>query len=127
MTRTYAAGLTPLSRRKAHILADWIVDVIETRLGLGAGEIRQSSRHSMRAVQARQLAAYLLNTELGLSQSETARRLRRHRSTVNHSLIRMEDSRDDPVFNRHLEQLTDSLHTLRDVLAGDVHEGEVAA
>ena len=116
MNHTHTAR-APLTLRKAHILANWMIDVIESQLELGPGEIRQSSRHSMRAVQARQLAAYLLNTELGLSQAATARRLRRHRSTINHSLVRMEDSRDDPVFNRHLEQLTASLHTLRGVLA----------
>lgn len=103
--------------RETDLLADWLVDVVEARFELPRGTLCARPRHSMRGVQARQIAAYLLNTELGLSQSECARRLGRHRSTVEHSLRRMEDSRDDPVFNAHLDVLGTTLKTLRGALA----------
>ena len=112
------------SRRLA--LADWFVDIVELHFELPRGSLREGSRRSMRMAEARHLAAYILHTELGLSQAATARALGRHRSTVMNSLRRVEDSRDDPVMNRHIEGLTAQLNGLRAATLGHGIDGEAA-
>ena len=101
--------------QRQHVLADWLVDLVELRFDMDRGAMRKGSRRSMRMVQARHVAAYLMHVELGLSQAATARVLGRHRSTVNNSLRQVEDGRDDPVLNRHIAGLTAQMDTLREV------------
>ena len=66
---------------------------------------------------ARQVAAYLCQTVFDMSPPRVAELFSRDRSTIVHALNVVEDSRDDPVFNRKLVKaesfLTDSLHTFR--------------
>ncbi len=66
---------------------------------------------------ARQVAAYLCQTVFNMSKPRVAELFSRDRSTISHALNVVEDSRDDPVFNRKLLKaesfLTDSWHRLR--------------
>ena len=66
---------------------------------------------------ARQLAAYLCQTVFDMSIPRVAELFSRDRSTIVHALNVVEESRDDPVFNRKLLKaeafLTDSLQTFR--------------
>ena len=66
---------------------------------------------------ARQVAAYLCQTVFDMSPPRVGELFSRDRSTIVHALNVVEDSRDDPVFNRKLVKaesfLTDSLHTFR--------------
>ena len=74
-------------------------------------------RGSKQEVFARQLAAYLCQTVFDMSIPRVAELFSRDRSTIVHALNVVEDSRDDPVFNRKLLKaeafLNDSLHTFR--------------
>ena len=107
----------PLPPRSTDMLADWLIDLVEARFDLRRGTLRSRTRHSMRAAEARHACAYLLHTELGLSQVQISHRLHRHRSTVLHSIQRMEDFRDDPVMNRHLDYFGRTLERLRKAMA----------
>lgn len=66
---------------------------------------------------ARQVAAYLCQTVIGMSTPRVAELFSRDRSTIVHAVSVVEDSRDDPVFNRKLLKAEDfliqSLHTFR--------------
>jgi len=66
---------------------------------------------------ARQLAAYLCQTVFDMSIPRVAELFSRDRSTICHALNVVEDSRDDPVFNRKLLKaegfLNDSLQIFR--------------
>ena len=63
---------------------------------------------------ARQVAAYLFQTVFDMSTPRVAELFTRDRSTIQHALIVVEDSREDPVFNRKLMKLEDYLtETLR--------------
>ena len=74
-------------------------------------------RATKQEVFARQLAAYLCQTVFDMSIPRVADLFSRDRSTIVHALNVVEDSRDDPVFNRKLEKietfLTDSLQIFR--------------
>jgi len=89
------------------ILADWLIDLVELHFDLERGSLVGPRRGTMQMTEARQLTAYLLNTSLGFSASRTSRRLKRHRSTISHSLRQVESMRDDPVMDHHI----DTLHT----------------
>ena len=58
---------------------------------------------------ARQVAAYLCQTVFGMSVPRVAELFTRDRSTIVHALSVVEDSRDDPVFNRKLLKTEDFL------------------
>ena len=63
---------------------------------------------------ARQVAAYLCQTVFDMSTPRVAELFTRDRSTIQHALSVVEDSREDPVFNRKLMKLEDYLaETLR--------------
>ena len=71
---------------------------------------------------ARQIAAYLCQTVFNMSTPRVAELFTRDRSTIIHALRVVEESRDDPVFNRKLIKteafLTQSLHTFRPTRGG---------
>lgn len=66
---------------------------------------------------AKQVAAYLCATVFDMSTPRVSELFSRDRSTIVHALNVVEDSRDDPVFNRKLikaeDFLIESLHTYR--------------
>lgn len=75
------------------------------------------TRATKQEVFARQLSAYLCQTVFDMSIPRVAELFSRDRSTIVHALNVVEDSRDDPVFNRKLLKaeafLNDSLQTFR--------------
>jgi chromosomal replication initiation ATPase DnaA len=58
-----------------------------------------------RASRARQVAMYVANVVYGVGMTECARVFGRDRSTVSYACHRVEDERDDPVFDRRLDEL----------------------
>ena len=66
---------------------------------------------------ARQIAAYLCQTVFAMSTPRVAELFTRDRTTIIHALRVVEESREDPVFNRKLLKteafLIDSLHRFR--------------
>jgi len=66
---------------------------------------------------ARQIAAYLCQTVFAMSTPRVAELFSRDRSTIVHALQVVEESREDPVFNRKLSKtedfLIDSLHIFK--------------
>lgn len=66
---------------------------------------------------ARQVAAYLCQTVFNMSTPRVAELFTRDRSTISHAVNVVEDSRDDPVFNRKLLKaesfLIESLHMFK--------------
>lgn len=80
-------------------------------LEFGQPDLSLSPGHkgSKHTVFARQTAMYLLHTVRDLTMTRTAELFSRDRSTVSHALNVIEDSREDPVFNRKLEKVEDFL------------------
>ena len=105
-------------RQRLH-LAQWLVTLVELRFGLPKGHLTLPGRGNMRSTEARQLAAYLIHTSLGLPLRHTADILRRHRSTIAHSLREVERRRDDPLLDEHVEALHAHLSTLSGVLLAE--------
>ena len=58
---------------------------------------------------ARQIAAYLCQTVFDMSLPRVAELFSRDRSTIVHALSVVEETRDDPVFNRKLSKAEDFL------------------
>ena len=94
-------------------LDDSICRFIETlvsgALGASLAELRGRKRGRASAAFARQTAMYLAHVHFGLSLSEVGRNFGRDRTTVSHACARVEDSRDDPKFERVLACLEAAL------------------
>ena len=93
-------------RRSAEITTDGACRFIETLvcgvLGASLSELRGANRGRASTAFARQIAMYLAHVHLGLSLSQVGRNFGRDRTTVSHACARVEDSRDDPNFERVL-------------------------
>jgi len=81
---------------------------------------------------ARQVAVYLCQTVFDMSSPRVAELFSRDRSTISHALNVVEESREDPVFNRKLlaleDFLTGSLQVFRPAPSTeDQNRGGVAA
>lgn len=72
-------------------------------------EIAAATRKSQRAAFARQAAMYLAHVAFELSLSRVAAAFGRDRTTASHACHRIEDERDDHVFDACMEQLEDCL------------------
>jgi hypothetical protein len=82
---------------------------VAAALGIELAELRARSRGRADAAFARQTAMYLAHVHFGLSLSEVGRTFGRDRTTVSHACARVEDSRDDPTFDRVLACLESAL------------------
>lgn len=82
-----------------------LVALVAGACGIAVGELLATSRGSRRAVLARQVAMYLAVVDLELSQHAVGAFFRRRHSTVGHNVRRIEDRRDDPVFDAWLTEL----------------------
>jgi hypothetical protein len=78
----------------------FIEALVAAALGIGLAELRAKSRGRAAAAFARQTAMYLAHVHLGLSLSQVGRNFGRDRTTVAHACACVEDSRDDPKFDR---------------------------
>jgi chromosomal replication initiation ATPase DnaA len=87
----------------------FIVVLVCAALGISAGELRAERRGRASAAFARQTAMYLAHVQLGLSLSQVGHNFGRDRTTVAHACACVEDSRDDPKFDRMLSCLEAAL------------------
>ena len=93
--------------------------------GLGAAEaaaVFRASPHAIamrsrvpRIARARQFAVYLHHVALGESLSACGRLFARDRATVRHACARIEDMRDDPLFDYATIRLETALMAQRDL------------
>jgi chromosomal replication initiation ATPase DnaA len=87
----------------------FIETLVSAALGIGLAELRGSNRGRAAAAFARQTAMYLAHVHFGLSLSQVGRKFGRDRTTVAHACARVEDSRDDPKYDRVLTCLEAAL------------------
>jgi len=86
-----------------------IETLVSATLGTTLAELRATSRGRASAAFARQTAMYLAHVHFGLSLSQVGRNFGRDRTTVAHACACVEDSRDDPKFERVLACLEAAL------------------
>lgn len=79
--------------------------VVAHLYGVPPDDLRASKRGDTRTAFARQVAMYLVHVVYGMSLTDVALAFGRDRSTASHAFHRIEDMRDDPVFDRLLSQL----------------------
>lgn len=77
--------------------------VIGRVVGLSQPELLGPGRASRQVAGRRQLAAYLMVTELGYGVGTVGRLLKRDRTTVSYSCHRVEDKRDEGCFDREVD------------------------
>ena len=87
----------------------FIEAIVSAALGISVAEIRAKSRGRAAAAFARQTAMYLAHVHFGLDLSQVGAHFGRDRTTVAHACARVEDSRDDPKFERVLACLEAAL------------------
>lgn len=68
-------------------------------------EIAAPTRRSKSVALARQTAMYLAHVAFGMSLARVAQAFARDRTTVSHACQVIEDRREDPLFDAHLERL----------------------
>lgn len=80
-----------------------------------------------RVARARQLAIYLHHVAMGASVVACARLFDRDRATIRLAILRVEDRRDIPAFDRAASRLEKALVTQRDMVLGLLSEENGAA
>jgi hypothetical protein len=83
------------------------VIMVGLEFGLPDLRLENTKRAGMKKPEifGRQIAAYLCQTVFNMSLPRVAELFSRDRSTIAHALGVVEESRDDPVFNRKLGQI----------------------
>lgn len=82
-----------------------LTEAIGDALGIRPDRILSPVRGTARVALARQVAIYLARTRLGLSFTEAGRLFRRDRTTAAHACRRIEETRDDAVFDALIDRL----------------------
>lgn len=82
-----------------------LTEAIGEALGIRSDRILSPVRGTARVALARQVAIYLARTRLGLSFTEAGRLFRRDRTTAAHACRRIEETRDDAVFDALIDSL----------------------
>ena len=83
--------------------------LVARALQVSLADLRCKNRGRAPTAYARQTAMYLAHVHFGLSLSEVGRIFGRDRTTVSHACARVEDSRDNPRFERMLSCLEAAL------------------
>jgi len=78
-------------------------DIVSYSLGTSSADFLAEGKGAPDAVFARQVAMYLCYTGFGLARVAAA--FERDRSTVSYACHRIEDRRDEPVFDQWIESL----------------------
>lgn len=86
------------ARRVIELAVTQVFDVAEQ-------DLTTFNRGVARAAHARQVAMYLAHVTCNLSLTDVGRMFGRDRTTVAHACARIEDERDDPVFDLTLDLL----------------------
>lgn len=95
-----------------HALVLWLV---ARQQGVPVRMLLHGSRCRAPVALARQIAMYLMHVCLGLSMTDVARRFGRDRTTVAHACARIEDMRDDGVFEARMLRLERAVDAARRV------------
>lgn len=82
-----------------------ITHIVAYATGVPAAEIAGPGRQSPEAGDARALAMYLANTALAWPLIRVGAAFERDRTTVGYACRRMEDRRDDPMFDARVAEL----------------------
>lgn len=87
------------------------VTTVALEFGVPGLRLEETSRVGMKKPEifARQIAAYLCQTVFDMSLPRVAELFSRDRSTIVHALNVIEETREDPVFNRKLTRAEDFL------------------
>ena len=84
---------------------------VSTVFMVASADLWSGTRGRRRVAFARQVAMYLAHVAWGLTLTEVGHVFARDRTTVAHACGLVEDSRDDPVFDRSLELLEGVMRT----------------
>ena len=97
LTDTHRAGL--------------VANAVALEFGVDAEDLTRSGskRGGRTLVMARQIAIYLCRTVFNISAARVARVFNRHHSTVVHACEQIENYREDPRLDRHIQKLEDFL------------------
>jgi len=89
-------------------------------------ELFHHSRSRAPIAATRQLAMYLMHVVLGRNLTEVGRFFGRDRTTVSYACMRMEDMRDDPVFEQQVLDLENRIERVicRRLKSGECLNGE---
>lgn len=97
---------TGISSRRPEMIACAVVEqAVALSYGVAAPELRAPTRCRAPVAFARQVAMYLAHVVCGLSMTSVGVLYGRDRTTVAYACALVEDRRDDPDFDRSLEQL----------------------
>jgi hypothetical protein len=111
------------NKRIPSIYSRHIALLVESSIGaafsVSSNEMRFGRERCGNVTLARHVAMYLAHVVGGLSMSEVSRLFGRDRTTVAHACARLEDRRDDAVFDRSLDFLELGL-----TAALRLHEGD---
>jgi len=91
------------------------VAIVALEFGMPDLALSRTGKGTKRLTFTRQVAMYLAQTSFDLTVTRTAELFGRDRSTVSHALNVVEDSREDPVFDRKLTKVEDFLDDCREM------------
>lgn len=100
-----SAGADSLTGRPEMIARAVVEQAVALTFGVSAPELRAPTRCKAPVAFARQVAMYLTHVVCGLSLTDVGTLFGRDRTTVAYACGLVEDRRDDPGFDRSLEQL----------------------
>lgn len=112
-TGTGKRGGSEAEALRRDMLVLWVRRRMVMRAGLPPGALVFEGRRDLARHEARARAAYLLHAACGLTFADIARALDWHPRSVGRAVARLEEDRDDPVFDADMADLTDELSLLR--------------
>ena len=86
-----------------------VLVLVAAELGVSTDLMLQRERGCAEIAHARQVAMYLCNVTLGRRLASIGRMFGRDRSTVSYACAKIEDMRDDPVFDARVCRLEEAL------------------
>ena len=86
-----------------------VLELVAAEQGVSLEALTTPNRGPAEVALARQLALYLCYVTLSLPMSRIGRLLGRDRSTVSHACAKIEDMRDDPVFDALVSRLEEQV------------------
>jgi len=86
-------------------IAAFIIQLVSLSTGVRADTIASGTRHRAKAARARQIAMYLTHTAMAWPLARVAAAFRRDRSTASYACRRVEDLRENALFEKGLLSL----------------------
>lgn len=112
---SYTETMDKPNAAKHRQIAELVSAAVGIEFNLSTTDILSASRGVTHRSFVRQIAMYLTHIIFRLNQTETGRAFARDRSTVAHGLRVIEDARDDPMIEAHIDRLEHVLSEFRDV------------